>query len=204
MGHYGSDMTPQAPDDAVAGKERLRRRLLRERRAASSADRDATADALSLHLLAERIVAGARRVAAYCSMPEEPGTAPLLAALHARGIEVIVPVVAGDALDWVGHEPGATTSRGPLGVEEPTGPRLGRDALGTVDVVLVPALAVDHRGRRLGRGAGYYDRALAGVTVPLVAVVHARELLPEIPAEPHDVPVHLVVTETGVFRVPQG
>ncbi|MCO7204816.1 5-formyltetrahydrofolate cyclo-ligase, partial [Microbacterium sp. CnD16-F] len=67
--------------------------------------------------------------------------------------------------------------------------------------------AVDHAGRRLGRGAGYYDRALAGLPQRrrplLVAVVHAEELLAEVPHEPHDLPVDVVVTENGVFRVPE-
>ena len=70
------------------------------------------------------------------------------------------------------------------------------------DVVIVPALAVDHAGYRLGRGAGYYDRALAGVRAPLCALVFSHELLPEVPHEPHDVPVQLAVTPGGVFRVP--
>ncbi len=197
-------MTTRPPLDAVAAKIELRERLLPVRRTRSQEQRATAAEAIALHRLAERGVAGARRVAAYSSMPGEPGTGPLIAALHERRVEVLVPVVDGEGLDWVLHEPDAPTRRSSLGVEEPTGPRLGADALGSVDVVLVPALAVDHAGRRLGRGAGYYDRALAGVAVPLVGVVHADELVPQVPAEDHDVAVQMVVTETGVFRVPTG
>lgn len=196
-------MTPRPPDDAAVAKQELRARLLSARRARSRAERATTAEAIALHLLAERVVGGARRVAAYSSMVEEPGTGPLIAALHERGVEVLVPVVDGDVLDWVRHDPDGPTRRTVLGVEEPTGPRLGPETIATADVVVVPALAVDHTGRRLGRGAGYYDRALTGLTVPLIGVVHADELLPSVPAEPHDVPVQMVVTETGVFRVPQ-
>ena len=65
----------------------------------------------------------------------------------------------------------------------------------------MPALAVDHAGHRLGRGAGYYDRALTVVTTPLCALVFSDELLPEVPHEAHDVPVHMVVTPQGLFRV---
>ena len=63
-------------------------------------------------------------------------------------------------------------------------------------------MAVDHAGNRLGRGAGYYDRALASVTAPVCAVVHANELVESVPNEDHDVQVQMAVTEAGLFRVP--
>ncbi|RYI99966.1 MAG: 5-formyltetrahydrofolate cyclo-ligase, partial [Actinomycetales bacterium] len=126
-----------------------------------------------------------------------------------RGVEVLVPVIVDDeTLDWVALSPAGTSAThtftsGRLGIREPTGPRLGRGALADVDLVLAPATAVDHAGHRLGQGGGYYDRALAGVRAPVCAVVFADELLPEVPHEPHDVPVQLAVTEQGVFRIPQ-
>lgn len=184
-------------------KSALRQQVLAARR-----DRDATAradvaESLALHLLALPLMARARRVACHLSMAGEPGTGPLLEQLLARGTEVLVPVTApGHRLDWVLLEAGAERTRSAIGVDEPTGPRLGPEALVTCRVVIVPALAVDLAGHRLGRGAGYYDRALADVTVPRCALVHACELVPEVPHEPHDVRVDLAVTETGVFRVP--
>src|SRR5690606_23017064 len=99
--------------------------------------------------------------AAYLSLPSEPGTGPLLQWLRERNVAVLVPLSRADrSLDWVEHAPGAVAA-GPLGVPEPSGPTLGPEALATCGVALVPALAVDHAGNRLGRGAGYYDRALA-------------------------------------------
>lgn len=187
-------------------KQALRAVLLEARRRRTPAQRSAVEEALVAHLLALAPVARARRVAAYRSMADEPGTGALLAALHERGTEVLLPVTLDDGgLDWVLHAPDAPTRRSRLGVEEPTGERLGAGALTGADVVVLPALAVDHAGHRLGRGAGYYDRALEadGRGPLLVALVHAEELLPEVPHEPHDVPVQVVVTETGVFRVPQ-
>ncbi len=78
---------------------------------------------------------------------------------------MLVPVVTGAApLDWceyVTRQPPQPTRRGALGIDEPTGPRLGPAAIADADVVLVPALAVDRRGHRLGRGGGHYDRTLA-------------------------------------------
>jgi 5-formyltetrahydrofolate cyclo-ligase len=161
------------------------------------------AEAIALHVVAMPVVAGARRIACYLSMPSEPGTAPLIAALHERGVEVVVPVSLDDhTMAWVVHDPAAPLEKTSLGIPEPDGPRLGPDALATCSLVIVPALAVDHAGHRLGRGAGYYDRALADLAAPSCALVFTHELLAEVPHEPHDVPVQMVVTPSGLFRVP--
>lgn len=167
------------------------------------AERTEAAEAIALHLLAVPAVARANRVAAYLSMPSEPGTGPVLSGLHDRGIEVLVPISLDDgSLDWVRHDPAARVATTGLGIPEPDGVRLGPDALATCDVVILPALAVDHAGHRLGRGAGYYDRALANARAVLCAVVFADELVAALPHEPHDVPVHMAATPAGVFRVP--
>ncbi|AXT86902.1 5-formyltetrahydrofolate cyclo-ligase [Aeromicrobium sp. A1-2] len=166
-------------------------------------ERAEAADAIALQALAVPIVARARRVACYLSMPFEPGTGPLVASLHARGIEVIVPLSLADhTLDWVSYDPEAPIATTGLGIPEPDGDRLGADALLSCDVVIVPALAVDHAGHRLGRGAGYYDRVLAGLRAPACAVVFTHELLAEVPHEAHDVPVQMALTPAGLFRVP--
>ena len=83
---------------------------------------------------------------------------------------------------------------------EPAGPPLGRDAIGAADLVLVPALAVDEAGRRLGQGGGSYDRALPRTTAPVVAVVFGDEVLDTIPAERHDRPVDGVLTPEHGLR----
>ncbi|MFC5675782.1 5-formyltetrahydrofolate cyclo-ligase [Aeromicrobium endophyticum] len=184
-------------------KARQRDELLARRRTLTPAQRAEAADAIAQHVLTMPLVARARRVACYLSMPSEPGTAPLIAALHDRGVEVIVPISLADhSLDWVAHDPTAALVTTALGIPEPAGPHLGADALATCSLVIVPALAVDHAGHRLGRGAGYYDRALAGVAAPVCALVFTHELLPEVPHEPHDVPVQMAVAPSGLFRVP--
>jgi 5-formyltetrahydrofolate cyclo-ligase len=126
-----------------------------------------------------------------------PGAATLPDALLAAGHEVLAPVVppAPGPLDWTRYTGLDDLRRGPLGVREPGGSRLGTAAIGTAGLVLVPALAVDRRGRRLGRGGGYYDRTLPLLSpgTPTVVPLHDDELLDELPAEPHDVPVAAVV-----------
>lgn len=194
-------MSGARDESARQDKADLRRRLLDARRDRSPAEHLAAAESLAWHAAAEPSIARARRVAAYLSMPTEPGTGPLLDLLAGHGAAVVVPRTRPDGtLDWVGLEDAGSVSTGPLGVPEPEGPGLGTGALDAVDLVLLPALAVDHAGRRLGRGAGYYDRALAGVAALRCAIVFAAELLPAVPHEAHDEPVDLVLTEAGLFR----
>lgn len=192
----------QEPAAGGSTKAALRLSVLERRARRSESERDSAAQAIAAHL-AGAAFAQAPTVAAYLSMGSEPGTGPLINLLLTRGTEVIVPVTASDGgLDWVRYEPDAPLTRSPLGVPEPDGPRLGADALAGAGLVIAPALAVDHAGWRLGRGAGYFDRALAHARGPICALVHADELVPVVPHEPHDVPVQLVVTEAGIFRVP--
>jgi 5-formyltetrahydrofolate cyclo-ligase len=92
---------------------------------------------------------------------------------------------------------------GPRGLLEPGEPPRGVDAVARADAVLVPALAVDTVGRRLGRGGGSYDRALArvGPLVPLIALIYDDELVEQVPAEGHDIPVRAVVSPRAGITV---
>ncbi len=192
----------QEPVGDGGGKRALRESILQRRANRSDHDRAAAADAIAAHL-AGAAFAQVPMVAAYLSMGSEPGTGPLIDALLARGTEVIVPVTStGGVLDWVRYTPDASLTPSALGVPEPDGPRLGADSLGDAKLVIAPALAVDQSGWRLGRGAGYFDRALVRAGGPICALVYADELLPAVPHEDHDIPVNLVVTEAGIFRVP--
>ncbi|BAJ30364.1 MULTISPECIES: 5-formyltetrahydrofolate cyclo-ligase [Kitasatospora] len=185
-------------------KAALRTRLLAERRALDGAERAAAAEALAGHAAA--LVPPGGTVAAYVSVGAEPGTRPLLGALAAAGVRVLLPVLLPDNdLDWAPYEDDGRLAPAGRGLLEPTAARLGPDAVLDADVVLLPGLAVDRRGVRLGRGGGSYDRVLARLTragaAPLLAtLLYPDELLPEVPAEPHDLPVHAAVTPEGVTR----
>ena len=200
----------EEPAAGKGEKSALRTSILQRRAGRSDEDRAAAAEAIAAHLTAAAF-AQVPTVATYLSMPSEPGTGPLIEALLARGTHVIVPVALSDgSLDWVSYEPDGGLSQSTLGVPEPVGPRLGIDAIAGAGLVIAPALAVDHSGWRLGRGGGYFDRALGrargGGTSRLrgavCALVYADELLPVVPHEDHDVRVDLVTTEAGIFRVP--
>lgn len=141
-------------------------------------------------------------VAVYYSVAEEPDTHKLVAALWRHGVYVLLPVFLRDRnLDWAAYEGPDSVSESRLGLMEPTGARYGVDAPRRASAVICPALAVDHSGVRLGRGAGCYDRVLSrvGPNAQTLAVVYDPELVPALPAEPHDRPVQGVVTpQAGV------
>jgi 5-formyltetrahydrofolate cyclo-ligase len=140
-------------------------------------------------------------VCTYVPIGGEPGSLELSTALVAQGRRVLLPVVVGaQPLDWAWFD--GTLVPGPYGLREPGGPRLGAAAIGQAGLVLVPALAVDLAGHRLGKGGGHYDRSLPLVRpgVPLVAVVRDEELVDALPAEPHDVPMAAVLTPIGGLR----
>ena len=189
--------SPREPGD---GKSALRERSLARRRARPEAERATAAAAVATTLL--RGLVAVRAFAAYVPEETEPGYGRLPAAYTQLGARVLLPVVpaAGSELAWA-----VDTGRlapGRFGLLEPVGPRLGPTAIGTADVVVVPALAVDRTGVRLGRGGGYYDRALrhARAGALIVAVVFDDELVEEVPAEPHDHRVHAVVTPSGGWQ----
>ncbi len=205
------------PSDVRRRKAELRARILATRRARRADDATAALQEALLSALPQLVggqwrshlaprrpgsAAGGVRtiVAAYAPFATEPGgrdlPAVLAAALGPTG-QVLLPVVCDDRdLDWIAYG----------GPDTPASPPLGRAAITRASLVVVPAVAVDHRGVRLGRGGGSYDRALARVSadVPVVALLHDDELLAEdLPAEPHDRPVSAVMTPTaGLVRLP--
>lgn len=170
----------------MQAKRLLRSRLLSARAARPQDEQVAAGEALARH--GEHVWSRLAAITAYAAVDTEPPTRPLLDALADAGVRILLPVVDGQALDWGAYEGWDRLVRtGPLGLLEPAGDRLGPSALSTVDVIVVPALAVDRAGHRLGRGAGHYDRALAGTAVPRVAVVYDDEVLDAVPAQAHDV-----------------
>jgi 5-formyltetrahydrofolate cyclo-ligase len=181
--------------EVPAGKAGLRQRVLAARAAMPESER-ATAGRLNRdHVLEMPEVSAAGTIAAYYSVGTEPGTHSLIFALWKRGSYVILPVLLPDGdLDWASYEGPDSLAPGPRGLLQPTEPVRGTATVARADVVLVPALAVDAEGNRLGRGGGSYDRALARVSgqVPTIALLYDGELLPSVPADPHDRPVRAV------------
>ncbi len=203
----GSDTPRDQPQtgqraEAPAGKASLRRRLLAARAALPESARAEAGRLIRDHVLAMPEVGAAGSIAAYYSVGTEPGTNSLIFALWKRGSYVILPVLLPDGdLDWASYEGPDSLAPGPHGMLQPTEPVRGPAAVTRAEVVLVPALAVDAAGNRLGRGGGSYDRALSrvGGQVPTIALLYDDELLPAVPAEPHDRQVRAVARPaTGI------
>ena len=187
-------------------KGTLRRRQVAARAAMPDSIRNESGRLIRDHVLEMPQVTSAGTIAAYYSVGTEPDTRGLIFALWKRGSYVVLPVLLPDGdLDWASYEGPDSLAPGPRGVLQPVEPVRGTGTVARADVVLVPALAVDVRGRRLGRGGGSYDRALArvGPQVPTIALLYDSELLPSVPAEEHDQAVRAVARpEQGITWLP--
>jgi 5-formyltetrahydrofolate cyclo-ligase len=169
----------------VSPKSELRAHIRSARRALADATRTAFDAALTSSALDLVRTSGALSVAAYMPLAFEPGGALLIPALASAVPRLLLPVLRDDLdLDWAAHD--GTFAEGRFGLVQPAGPRLGPDAVASVDLMLVPGLAMAPDGTRLGQGGGSYDRVLPQVTAPTIVLLYPGELLTSLPAEPHD------------------
>ena len=194
-------------DDA---KDELRKVLRAHRRAHHhhpSQGHSADCEALTEHAL--EAVAGAASVATFVSVGAEPCTRLLLERLHEGGVQVLLPVLGPRLARCWGLFQGSEdlAERAPRRPPEPSGPTLPAEAVGQVDALIIPALAVDSAGRRLGQGGGWYDRMLPlrSPEAHTFAILHPEELVPgPLPMEEHDEPVDAVITAQEWFLLAAG
>jgi 5-formyltetrahydrofolate cyclo-ligase len=191
------------PDPIATSKLALRDQLLAARKRLPLTELGERARATAAHLMAAAEIRRAATVAAYVSVSTEPGTGPLLEALHEAGKRVILPLLQpDDDLHWAAYDGPRSLSSARRGLLEPDGPTLGAEAIATADAVIVPGLAVGRDGTRLGRGGGSYDRALGRVPVGtfVCVLLNSEELLDRVPQADHDRTVTAAATETGIVR----
>lgn len=182
--------------DVAGEKKALRSALAAARNARSYNPEFATA--FNVHLAELCLVNGVTRVACYLPFGNEPDVELFVDWALENDIEVLMPVVRSDGdLDWVVFD--GSTKEGELGFLEAAGPT-GTTA--NVDIAIIPALAISKAGIRLGKGKGFYDRALPKFSPApyVVAVIFEEELLDLIPHELHDYPVDAVVTPVGITK----
>ena len=142
-------------------------------------------------------------VALYAAVPGEVPTGRIREAYLAAGARLYYPRVTGKGtLAFFPHREGEGWEEGPYGIPEPPRRRGARPRSAGFALVVVPGVAFDREGRRLGHGFGYYDRFLGTLPgdVPRVGLAFAHQLVPEVPVDAWDVPVHALVTEKGVVR----
>ena len=197
-------MTEQADSAAIAGAKTMLRKAVRLRRnarptAQRAADDEARFDRLQGLLTQLR----PRRLVAYLSTGTEPDSLRLVSWAVARGVRVLLPVLTDGAGSWR-PEPAWAVYDGPdrlrdgrSGILEPTGPVLANDPLAAADLLIVPGLAADRDGNRLGRGGGWYDRARRGhADLPTWLLLNDDEVLGVVPTDSWDLPVNGLVTPT--------
>jgi 5-formyltetrahydrofolate cyclo-ligase len=183
----------------VHGKDELRQTYRRLRDAVPSGEAVAAADAASIHLLALPVIVRARTIAVYAPVHGELSPAPAVRVLRERGARLAYPRVVAADRTLAFH-----LATGTYGIREPA-VAASRVAPGEIDVYLVPGLAFDDSGTRLGWGRGYYDRTLAADGhAARVGFCYQCQVVPMVPSNDDDLPVHYIVTEAGVTtaRVP--
>ncbi|MBV9449999.1 MAG: 5-formyltetrahydrofolate cyclo-ligase [Streptosporangiaceae bacterium] len=190
----------------MVDKADLRGRILASRAGLSASAREEAGRSLVHPLLELPELGMAGTVACYYSIGAEPDTRRLVYALWKRGTYVLLPLLLPDGdLEWASYEGPDSLVPGARGCMEPGEPTRGLDAVARADVVIVPAVAVDRNGNRLGRGGGSFDRALArvGPLIPVIALLYDDELVDDVPTEPHDRPVTAVARPThGITPLP--
>jgi 5-formyltetrahydrofolate cyclo-ligase len=180
-------------------KRSVRAAVRRQLGSLDPAGRAAAGQAATRWLLSLPEVAEAQVMAAYSALPDELDPAEAVRSLLVRGARVLLPRVRGDLLELVPVTAVDDLAPGFRGVLEPTG--VAAD-VSDLDVIVVPGVAFDRAGRRLGRGGGHYDRLLARVPEATVRIglCFSSQVVEELPEEAHDQRVDVVVTEAGIER----
>lgn len=185
--------------DRVEAKRELRRAVRRARAGLDEARRRAASRDASERLLALPALRRARTVLLYAALPEEADPGHVGEVLLDRGVRVLLPRVVGEDLHLARAARDAVLLPGAFGILEPRGPRIDADQ---VDVAVLPGVAFDRAGTRLGQGRGFYDRLLPTLRPDCVRVgfCFACQVVPRVPREEHDLPVEVIVTEAATHR----
>ena len=178
-------------------KKAALRRLMLAGRAALAADAPAAGEALMAHVLRKAPPPPGAVVAGFWPMGMEIDVRPLLLAPHGRGHALALPFTPprGEALRFRAWAPADSLARGPIGTQYPAA-----EAEVAPDWLLVPLLAFDRRGGRLGYGGGYYDRTLALLSgAGRIGVAYAGQEIAEVPMGCDDIRLPAIATERGVI-----
>lgn len=179
--------------DSLEEQKRALRAQVRQRMPRpGSPEQVAASVAAQTRLATSELIAPARLIALYRALPSECGTAALATQLEALGRAICYPVVGERDRTLSFRRSVGVFVSGALGIEEPTG---GPVSLEEIDLIVVPAIAVDERGGRMGRGRGHYDATLSVCRATSVALVFEAQLVQRVPLGEHDRRVHAICTE---------
>jgi 5-formyltetrahydrofolate cyclo-ligase len=188
-------------ETAVDAKSRLREEIDAKRKSMDARAIAAKSEAIVAFLESLPVFRGAQLPLVYIAMPSEVQTLGLVEDRLARGASVAVPRVVGERIEVRELKSVDHLAPGEWGILEPDASVSSLARLDRIDVVLVPGVAFDPAGHRLGFGKAYYDRLLASLVpkAKLIALAFEVQLTPEVPTEPHDVAMDLIVTERRII-----
>lgn len=193
-------MTPTTQTMPIP-KERIRTRIAAQRRGLAQDQVREDSRRISDRVLAMAEVAAAHRIAAYLSRPHEVQIDGVIASLLDQGKRICVPAYhpGAEAYRFAWLDADTPTAPGAHGVAEPADPEWVNP--GSMDVLIVPGVAFDRAGNRLGHGSGTYDRLLQHYRGFRIGVAFAFQLLDAVPTDHHDIGVHAVITPEESFSV---
>ncbi len=183
-------------------KDKIRKQVLDARFALSPEQRRAGSAEIESRLFGLPEFQGAGVVMFFASFQSEVDTHHMIRRALAEGKRVVLPKVKGKGLELFEIANfDRDVSPGAWGIPEPDGSGVRRADLKDIGLIIVPGAAFDQQGNRIGYGAGFYDKLLASYHGMTVAVAFDLQVLPAVPAEPHDVPVTKIVTERRILSV---
>jgi 5-formyltetrahydrofolate cyclo-ligase len=180
-------------------KNEIRKKVLAARDSLLPEQRSSKSRAIEERLFSLPEFKSAHAVMFFASFRSEVETIPMIRRALEEGKRIILPKVKGNDLAlfrimnvdsdvspgaWAIPEPGESV---PAGID-------------AIDLIVVPGAAFDERGNRLGYGAGFYDKLLSAFTKPTIALAFEMQLVPQVPADPHDIPIRKIVTEKRVIE----
>lgn len=177
-------------------KSALRKQMKINKAALTPEEKVAESLSVRQHIEALPLFATATHILLYHSLPDELPTHEVIERWHTMGKTIYLPVVVGDDLVVRQYTPEAM-QQGEFNIWEPTGKEIDTDI---IELIIVPGVAFDRHGNRLGRGKGYYDRLLSRTHATCIGVCYKCQLAPEIPAEAHDRTMHYVATAEGFAK----
>jgi 5-formyltetrahydrofolate cyclo-ligase len=189
----------------VNNKADIRAQFLRVRQGITESYRQQSASMAADYLISHPVFSRSKNIACYCAHKNEFETIPLIQAIWHAGKKCYLPVLCeGKSLSFVCYENGDKLEINQHGILEPF--NFSRKIpLEKLDMIIMPLVAYDSQGRRLGMGGGYYDRALAYMhtqnTHPqphLVGLAYVAQCTDELPSDPWDIKLHSIITEQGI------
>lgn len=184
-------------------KKETRKRVLQQRRAFSASDKTLAELQMLLYLQSWDVFRNAATIHIFLSKTDEPNTAPMLEDCWKSGKKTGVPCVLPDTFELFHSQLKSFDDlrSGSLGVLEPSPENRISMTPESFDLVIIPGVAFDRQGGRLGYGKGYYDRFLDQTNAFRLALAFDFQVLENVPTEKHDVPMNGILTESGIIKV---